>query len=405
MPQPPKPITDDARAAVLELLNDSTVDDDHDTYELPPGVATAPLLSANVGELVEQTLTRVEQEHLVFPDAENLIEQAVVALLKGNLVLHGPPGTGKTRLADLLAQSFDCGATIETGTPDWSTYDVIGGLRPARSEEGAEILQPWLGHIPRAALRCADVVGKQLVSKALPQAHWLIIDELSRADIDKAIGPAYTALGADRADRRKIRLWFEDEAQRSTVTLPERFRIIGTMNDVDTAFVTQLSQGLQRRFEFVLVDVPAKDQVEQELAQVTRQAFHHWARLYGDVAEGDREGAADEFLKEPRAAAAMTLLEGLITFLRWDAEGPRWPVGSAQLREAIGTVLIRAMSNPELDDLTDAVDQAVATSIIKQTSALTEEQLAAIVGHLEGLPLPRSRRALEVVRKPQLTHE
>jgi len=37
------------------------------------------------------------------------------------------------------------------------------------------------------------------------QAHWLIIDEFSRAEIDKAIGGLYTVLGGgDSDDRRRL---------------------------------------------------------------------------------------------------------------------------------------------------------------------------------------------------------
>jgi 5-methylcytosine-specific restriction protein B len=406
MPKPSmEPVTDAAKEAVLDLLSDPPLSDDGpEDYRLPEKVARAPLANPGVSALVARTLDLVEQAQLIFPDDEDLIEQAVVALLNGNLVLHGPPGTGKTRLAGLLAEAFGCETKVETGTPDWSTYDVIGGLRPGRNEEGAEVLEPWLGHIPRAALRCAEVVAADLESDAGPQAHWLVVDELSRADIDKAVGPAYTALGADAVENRKIGLWFEDRPGRGEVTLPERFRILGTMNDVDTAFVTQLSQGLQRRFEFVHIDVPKEGQIPLELEKVTRQASYRYDLLYRAVDQGELPREADELLAEERFVSALSLLRELVAYLRWEEEGPRWPIGSAQLAEVMRSTVTRARANPEEGDLTDALDRAVATSVVKQTTALTVEQLGKIEGRLGSLGLERSRKAVAVVREPHLTH-
>ena len=400
-----QPISDEARKAVEDLLNLQVAPpvDELESYEIPPEVAEAPLDLPNLGALAADALSRIEQEHLVFPDAAAVVEQSVVGLVGGHLVLHGPPGTGKTRLVEILGEVFGCELQTETGTPDWSTYDVIGGLRPSRDENGAEILRPWLGHVPRAALRCAALVQNHLDSALGSQAHWLVIDELSRADIDKAIGPLYTALSAAAGMQRRINLWFEDVPERSYVVLPERFRLIGTMNDVDTAFVSQLSQGLQRRFEFVYLGVPAAAQTDDELENVTLQAAKWYGRLY---AEGisDLDAYAADFRQLPEVVAALNILGALVRYLRWDKDGPRWPLGSAQLVDVMRQVVTRATAEGSVPDLTDALDRAVANRIVQQASALTIDQLHAFETYLAGTALVRSTAGVRQVREPHLTH-
>ena len=111
-----------------------------------------------------------------------------------------------------MAEAFGCTVKMETATADWSSYDVIGGLRPkilGVGDMATEVLTPWLGHVTRAAVQCADVIARHEDNPTTEphQAHWLIIDEFSRAEIDKAIGGLYTALGGSE---QKIQLWFGD---------------------------------------------------------------------------------------------------------------------------------------------------------------------------------------------------
>ena len=67
---------------------------------------------------------------------EKKITEIVTALASGrHVLLAGPIGTGKTRLAQLIPEIFwskigGYYAEDHTATSDWTTQDVIGGLFP-----------------------------------------------------------------------------------------------------------------------------------------------------------------------------------------------------------------------------------------------------------------------------------
>ncbi len=148
--------------------------------ELPPETLDNESEEAEVDELAALqglTVAAVRQE---LPDGmelpDSVLAEAVTALRAGkHLLLGGPPGTGKSTLAEALcravvAQQYD----VVTATADWTTFDTIGGYMP----KPGGILE----FEPGVVLRC------------LQRGRWLIIDELNRADIDKAFGPLFTVL-------------------------------------------------------------------------------------------------------------------------------------------------------------------------------------------------------------------
>jgi hypothetical protein len=140
---------------------------------------------------------------------------------------------------------------VTTATADWTTFDTIGGYIPSSS--GLEF-EPGV------------------VLRALTRGRWLVIDELNRADIDKAFGPLFTLLAGSGANpsARRVVLPYQKAGQQVEIHWQQRrtgasseyvltpgWRLIGTLNLSDKASLFQLSFAFLRRF--AVLDVPLPD--------------------------------------------------------------------------------------------------------------------------------------------------
>ncbi|MFJ2646099.1 AAA family ATPase [Streptomyces sp. NPDC087420] len=404
----PSPPLQPAELISIPATESLTAEEEPDSegYAWTEEFARVGLPDHDVRALVERLSKLVAAADLVLPDADNLLERCVIGLLTGHVILQGPPGTAKTRLARILARAFQATSTMRTATADWTTYEVIGGLRPMRDST----LAPTLGYVTEAALDCARVVraaGENGQQQGLDDevnqrgiASWLILDELNRADIDRAIGGLYTTLSStDSADLAStpVDLSFEEDPDRKRLWFPGRFRIIGTMNDVDTSYVNSLSQGLSRRFQFIYVGVPEEDQVKAEVSLCRKQAQDWLSNQYEVPSLSPLEGADQE--GEGGAVAYVALAEKfetietqireLITWLRYEKtnEGEPlcgWPLGSAQVRDLWKAVLLRGSgADSTVKSLIRTLDVCFADRIVPQMGNLRSTHVAAFASHLK----------------------
>ena len=203
---------------------------------------------------------RAAERGLLFP--RHLLAELIAALDSGrHVMLTGAPGTGKTSLAyvlaDLARDSVRCtGYLAVTASAEWGERHTIGHY--ADTPEGI-VFQPGV------------------FLDAIQTGRWLIIDELNRADFDKAFGPLFTVLANQPVTLPYKRAGHTEPLSivpagapvpphTDAMTVPRHWRIVATMNDFDRSSLHKLSYALMRRFAFVEVGA-APDEVVHRLIE------------------------------------------------------------------------------------------------------------------------------------------
>ena len=193
-----------------------------------------------------------------------------------HVVLTGAPGTAKTTIANAIAtvaaRAGLCTKPLfTTATTDWTALDTVGGYVP--NPNG-----PGLLFQPGKFLQC-------MRSGDLRDNRWLVIDELNRADVDKAFGQFFTILSGHSGelpyrdgDRSVLVLCGRDEADAATYPAdrflvfraPAEWRMLGTLNTTDKASLYEMSFAFMRRFAFVHVPLPTAAGLDEIGREVLR---------------------------------------------------------------------------------------------------------------------------------------
>lgn len=174
-----------------------------------------------------------------------------------NIILHGAPGTGKTYLAQKIAEKLD--ATKDNGRfkmvqfhPSYDYTDFVEGLRPTGTDNNGNII-----------FARQDGVFKKFCKEAVKtkdKDFIFVIDEINRGDMSKIFGELFYAIDPGyRGEKGKIDTQYQnlidkkgDDPFKEDFYVPDNVYIIGTMNDIDRS-VESMDFAMRRRFQFIEV--------------------------------------------------------------------------------------------------------------------------------------------------------
>jgi 5-methylcytosine-specific restriction protein B len=190
---------------------------------LPPPADAPPPISA-------------ASDDAVLPDDDPILVKVRHAMEDGyaGVILTGVPGTGKSRHASLIARKLTNGdeARFEFVQfhPSYQYEDFVEGYLIQGSD--------FTRQLKTFGKLCDDA------SQDTSKRHILVIDEISRTDVARVFGEAFTYI-----ERSKRGLKFT-LASGTPMVVPENVFLIATMNPWDRG-VDELDVALERRFAFV----------------------------------------------------------------------------------------------------------------------------------------------------------
>jgi MoxR-like ATPase len=248
-----------------------------DTTTHHPEEQAQPYLSIENGRVLGAL------QHVTYLHEEFLREIDELLFAKRQLIFEGPPGSGKTYVAEKFARWFT-GQPVDDDTPLDKHVEIVQFHQSYGYEDFVQGIRPETNSDNQLVYRVRDGIFLDMVERARanPEDRFvLIIDEINRGNLSRVFGELLLLLEY-RGQRVRLPYGVGDAAY---LSIPENLYIIGTMNTADRS-LAQIDYALRRRFYFVRF-MP----VENGRAEV----YENWLARNVD-GEADRQRLAALFI-------------------------------------------------------------------------------------------------------------
>ncbi len=223
---------------------------------------------------------RIQKEYYSYlmPD---ITKEGMNQLIKDRrfVIVEGPPGTGKTRMAlQLIEEDYGGNGKSIQFHPNTTYENFVGGLAPIETEDEMGFkFAPKKGFLMEAVEDARRDPDKDFL---------LHVDEINRADLSKVLGEAIFLFEIDEEDKRQIHLSYDFKAGFGTkLSLPDNLYVLGTMNSADRS-IAILDVAIRRRFAFQKL-WPQMTVVQEYGCEIMQQAFKELVSIFIEHANDD----------------------------------------------------------------------------------------------------------------------